>query len=165
MTRNFANRFNHRYGGCFPEPQAFNFSELLKVPSLMVQGKMSKKRKPVRGTVVWQMMMTWKKKSNESKTDQGPQNNMEKPDYIQNIFDLMKLVCNQRWLTNFESDYNNCTIRYGDLKKQLAEDMVLYCTLLSSENKRYQRKRSLPQRCTEVRRWKSVYKMKKRYRK
>ena len=27
-------------------------------------------------------------------------------------------------IAKFESDYNNCTIRYGDLKKQLAEDMV-----------------------------------------
>jgi tryptophanyl-tRNA synthetase len=24
----------------------------------------------------------------------------------------------------FEEDYNKCTIRYGDMKKQLAEDMV-----------------------------------------
>src|SRR5215212_6228138 len=43
MARNFANRFNHRYGDVFPEPYAFNFGEeLLKVPALDGSGKMSK---------------------------------------------------------------------------------------------------------------------------
>src|SRR5205085_6494266 len=43
MARNFVNRFNHRYGEVFPEPVAFNFnSELIKVPSLDGEGKMSK---------------------------------------------------------------------------------------------------------------------------
>jgi len=43
MARNFVNRFNHRYGRIFPEPQAFNYgSELVKVPSLDGAGKMSK---------------------------------------------------------------------------------------------------------------------------
>src|SRR5688500_17777546 len=43
MARNFANRFNHRYGDVFPEPYAFNFGEdLIKVPALDGSGKMSK---------------------------------------------------------------------------------------------------------------------------
>ena len=43
MARNFANRFNHRYGEVFPEPNAFNFGEnLVKVPALDGTGKMSK---------------------------------------------------------------------------------------------------------------------------
>src|SRR5688500_19972524 len=40
MARNFAQRFNYRYGELFPEPQAFNYgSELVKVPSLDGAGK------------------------------------------------------------------------------------------------------------------------------
>ena len=32
------------------------------------------------------------------------------------------------FIQKFEEDFNNCTIRYGDMKKQLAEDMVaFYC--------------------------------------
>ena len=43
MARNFAQRFNYRYGELFPEPQAFNYGdELIKVPSLDGAGKMSK---------------------------------------------------------------------------------------------------------------------------
>jgi tryptophanyl-tRNA synthetase len=36
----------------------------------------------------------------------------------------MKLVSAEDVVAKFESDYNNCNIRYGDMKKQLAEDMV-----------------------------------------
>ena len=36
----------------------------------------------------------------------------------------MRLVSAADVVEKFESDYNNCSIRYGDMKKQLAEDMV-----------------------------------------
>ena len=43
MARNFANRFNHRYGEVFPEPAAFNYRRrTYKSPSLDGTGKMSK---------------------------------------------------------------------------------------------------------------------------
>ena len=43
MARTYGNRFNHRYGNVFPEPEAFNFNAtLVKVPSLDGTGKMSK---------------------------------------------------------------------------------------------------------------------------
>ena len=40
----------------------------------------------------------------------------------------MKLVSSEEAVKKFEEDYNNCTIRYGDMKKQLAEDMVKFIT-------------------------------------
>ncbi len=137
MTRNFANRFNHRYGDVFPEPQAFNFgSELLKVPSLDGAGKMSKSENQYATLYLADEDDLIRKKVMKAKTDQGPSEpNMEKPDYIQNIFDLMKLVCNQEVIDKFESDYNNCIIRYGDLKKQLAEDMVNYIAPIRQRTK------------------------------
>jgi len=61
----------------------------------------------------------------KAKTDNGPtEANSAKPDYIENIFSLMKLVSSQEVIDKWESDYNSCSIRYGDMKKQLAEDMV-----------------------------------------
>jgi tryptophanyl-tRNA synthetase len=66
-----------------------------------------------------------RKKVMKAKTDSGPEEkNAPKPDYIENIFLLMNLVCTAGVINKFEDDYNNCTIRYGDLKKHLAEDMV-----------------------------------------
>ena len=38
----------------------------------------------------------------------------------------MNLVSTRRQCEKFEEDFNNCTIRYGDMKKQLAEDMVKF---------------------------------------
>ncbi len=54
--------------------------------------------------------------------------NSPKPDYIENLFLLMKLVSAPDTFEKFEADYNACTIRYGDMKKQLAEDMVTFIT-------------------------------------
>ena len=68
-----------------------------------------------------------RKKIMKAKTDAGPaEPNSVKPDYIENVFDLMRLVSKEDVISKFEADYNNCTIRYGDMKKQLAEDMVQY---------------------------------------
>ena len=128
MTRTFANRFNHRYGDVFPEAKAFNFGEqLLKVPSLDGAGKMSKSENQYATIYLSDDDNLIRKKIMKAKTDAGPTElNSTKPDYIENVFDLMKLVSQSDVIEKFEADYNNCTIRYGDLKKQLAEDMVNY---------------------------------------
>jgi tryptophanyl-tRNA synthetase len=126
MARTFANRFNHRYGEVFPEPQAFNYNEkLIKIPSLDGTGKMSKSENQMATLYLADEDETIRKKVMKAKTDTGPAKpNSPKPDYIENIFLLMNLVCSADVIQKFEADYNNCTIRYGDLKKQLAEDMV-----------------------------------------
>ncbi len=130
MARNFANRFNHRYGNVFPEPFAFNFGEeLVKVPSLDGTGKMSKSENQYATLYLADEDDVIRKKVMKAKTDQGPtENNSVKPDYIENLFLLMKLVSGEDILQKFEADYNNCVIRYGDMKKQLAEDMVKFIT-------------------------------------
>lgn len=128
MARNFANRFNHRYGEVFPEPQAFNYgSELVKVPSLDGGGKMSKSENQMATLYLSDDDELIRKKVMKAKTDAGPtEPNSSKPDYIENIFLLMKLVSSEEVVKKFEGDYNNCSIRYGDMKKQLAEDMVRF---------------------------------------
>lgn len=128
MARNFANRFNHRYGDVFPEPHAFNYGdELVKVPSLDGTGKMSKSENQMATLYLSDDDELIRKKVMKAKTDAGPtEQNAAKPDYIENIFGLMKLVSEAEVIQKFESDYNNCTIRYGDMKKQLGEDMVKF---------------------------------------
>lgn len=128
MARNFANRFNHRYGDVFPEPHAFNYGdELVKVPSLDGTGKMSKSENQMATLYLSDDDELIRKKVMKAKTDAGPtEQNAAKPDYIENIFGLMKLVSEAEVIQKFEADYNNCTIRYGDMKKQLGEDMVKF---------------------------------------
>ncbi len=128
MARNFVVRFNHRYGEIFPEPHAFNYNEdLIKVPGLDGSGKMSKSENSMSTLYFGDDDDTIRKKVMKAKTDAGPtEANSPKPDYIDNIFTLMKLVSSDEVLTKYNNDYNNCNIRYGDMKKQLAEDMIQF---------------------------------------
>ncbi|MEO6070015.1 MAG: tryptophan--tRNA ligase [Chitinophagaceae bacterium] len=128
MARNFAQRFNHRYSELFPEPQAFNFGDaLLKVPSLDGAGKMSKSENQNATLYLADKDDDIRKKVMKAKTDSGPtETNSQMPDYIKNIFGLMALVSGKDTLQKFTDDFNNATIRYGDMKKQLAEDMVQF---------------------------------------
>ena len=128
MARNFVNRFNHRYGEVFPEPRAFNYgAELVKVPSLDGSGKMSKSENQYATLYLSDEDDVIRKKVMRAKTDSGPtEPNSSKPEYIENIFLLMKLVSEEATIKKFNDDYNNCSIRYGDMKKQLGEDMVKF---------------------------------------
>jgi tryptophanyl-tRNA synthetase len=131
MARNFAERFNHRYGNVLPLPYAFNYGdELIKILSLDGVGKMSKSDNQMATIFLADDDDIIRKKIMKAKTDQGPlEPNSVKPAYIQNLFTLMAQVSSTDTLNKFESDFNasstgNTIIRYGDLKKQLAEDMV-----------------------------------------
>ncbi len=131
MARNFAERFNYRYGETFPLPYAFNYnSELVKILGLDGNGKMSKSENQNTTLYLADEDDAIRNKIKKAKTDQGPISpNSVKPDYIENLFTLMKLVSSADTLKKFEDDFNNssdgnCIIRYGDMKKQLAEDMV-----------------------------------------
>ena len=130
IARTYVNRFNHRYGQVFPEPYAFNFnSELVKVPSLDGTGKMSKSVNEFATLYLADEDSVIRKKIRRAKTDEGPtEMNSVKPEYIENLFLLMKLVSPEETIRTFEEKYNDCTIRYGDLKKELAEDMVRFIT-------------------------------------
>ena len=133
MARNFAERFNHRYGEIFPAPQAFNFGgELVKILSLDGNGKMSKSENQLNTIFLADDDEQIRKKIMKAMTDQGPlTSHSVKPDYIQNLFTLLSQVSSADTVEKFEADFNassagNCIIRYGDLKKQLAVDMAAF---------------------------------------
>ena len=128
MARNFVKRFNHRYGEVFPEPLAYNFGDdLVKVPSLDGTGKMSKSENQLATLYLADSDDQIRKKVMKAKTDAGPTTpHAPKPDYIENIFQLLSLVSDKEVIAEYDRAYNACSIRYGDLKKQLAEDMVRF---------------------------------------
>src|SRR5688500_7174461 len=128
MARNFAQRFNRRYQELFPEPQPFNFGNaLVKVPSLDGAGKMSKSENQLATLYLADDDDLIRKKVMKAKTDSGPtEPNSEMPDYIHNIFQLMRLVSDEGTFQKFRDDFNRASIRYGDMKKQLAEDMIRF---------------------------------------
>ena len=127
LTRTFANRFNRMYKvDYFPEPVAFNFGEdLVKIPGLDGSGKMGKSE----GNAIYLSddPETIRKKVMKAVTDAGPTRpNQPKPEPIQNLFTIMKAVSTPDTFGYFEDKYNTCEIRYGDMKKQLAEDLVKF---------------------------------------
>ena len=128
MARNFAQRFNSRYGDLFPEPVPFNFgSELIKVPSLDGAGKMSKSENVNATLYLADDDDLIRRKLMKTKTDQTPTApNSEMSDPVRNIFQLMQLVSAPEVVDSYRKDWNDCSIRFGDMKKQLAEDMVSF---------------------------------------
>jgi tryptophanyl-tRNA synthetase len=140
MTRTFAGRFNSLYKvDYFPEPQAYNFgNELVKVPSLDGTGKMSKSDNPNSAIffsddadLIRKKVMKAVTSVNVGPTEEEP----NKPEVVENLFTLMKHVSAPETVQHFEDMWNNSGMRYGDMKKQLAEDMVAFVTPISERIK------------------------------
>ena len=128
MTRTFANRFNHIYGAdFFPEPSAFNFGDnLIKIPGLNGTGKMGKSEGEGNAIFFNDAPEVIRKKIMRATTDSGPVPGQPKSEAVENIFTLLKVVSPPEIVSQFESLYEDGSIRYGDLKKQLADDMVAF---------------------------------------
>ncbi|MPM79909.1 Tryptophan--tRNA ligase [bioreactor metagenome] len=125
VARVLARRFNTLYNTeVFPEPQAFNFgSDLVKVPGLDGSGKMGKSEG--NGIYLCDDEKSIRKKVMRAVTDSGPtEPGSPMAQSVENLFTLLKIVSDQSTVNHFTESYNNCTIRYGDLKKQLADDII-----------------------------------------
>lgn len=125
MTRRFARRFNQIYGvEYFPESMPYNFGEeLVKIPGLDGSGKMGKSEG--NGLFLVDTDDVIRKKVMRAVTDAGPtEPNMPMSEPIANLFTILKAVSTPDTVQYFTDKYNACEIRYGDLKKQLAEDII-----------------------------------------
>jgi tryptophanyl-tRNA synthetase len=127
MTRKFARRFNMMYNvNYFPEPDAYNFGkELLKIPGLDGTGKMGKSEG--NGIFLADSPAEIRKKVMRAVTDAGPATtNQEFSEPLKNLFTIMSVVSDPSTIQYFRDKYASCEIRYGDLKKQLGEDIVKF---------------------------------------
>lgn len=127
MTRKFARRFNTMYKTkFFPEPTAYNFGEtLVKIPGLDGTGKMGKSE----GNAIYLIdePQVIRKKVMRAVTDRGPtQENQEMSEPVKNLFTLMDVISEADSFQFYLEKYNSCKIRYGDMKKQLAEDIISF---------------------------------------
>ncbi len=129
LTRRFARRFNSFYGvDLFPEPYDFDFGGApVKVPGLDGSGKMGKSE----GNCIYLVddPKALRKKVMRAVTDEGPQTpNSPMSEPIANLFTLLELTSTPDVVKHFRDAYADCSIRYGDLKKQLAEDILAVTT-------------------------------------
>ena len=128
MARRFARRFNATYGvDFFPIPASFHLGkESVKVPGLDGSGKMGKSEGNAINLIDDEKVI--RKKVMKAVSDAGPtEMNSVKPEPIANLFKMMEIVSTQDTYDFFNDKYNNCEIRYGDMKKQLAEDINNFC--------------------------------------
>lgn len=131
MTRTFANRFNRLYNvEFFPEPVAYNFGEeLVKIPGLDGSLKMSKSDNENSSIFLADSPEVIRKKVMKAVTDSGPVDpGQPRSQGVVNLFDLMNYFSSPNTVNHFEDTYKAGTIRYGDMKKQLAEDIILFTT-------------------------------------
>jgi tryptophanyl-tRNA synthetase len=129
MARTFARRFNRMYDNeLFPIPQPYiTGKEMVKIPGLDGSGKMGKSEG--NAIALAEDPASIRKKVMSAVTDEGPKEmNQKKPEVIQNLFTIMDVVSTPDVVKHFDEDYNNCSIRYGDMKKQLAEDIINFTT-------------------------------------
>ncbi|MBR2424093.1 MAG: tryptophan--tRNA ligase [Tidjanibacter sp.] len=126
MTRKLAHRFNQLYKTDFfnEEVAAYNFGkDLVKIPGLDGSGKMGKSEG--NGIYLSDPDNVIRKKVMKAVTDSGPtEPNSPISEPIQNIFTIMESVSTPDTIAFFKEKYASCEIRYGDLKKQLAEDII-----------------------------------------
>jgi tryptophanyl-tRNA synthetase len=125
MTRRFARRFNMLYEvDYFPEPDAYNFGmELIKIPGLDGTGKMGKSEG--NGIFLSDPPQVIRKKVMSAVTDAGPtEMGQEMSEPVKNLFTIMNVISDQSTVKYFTDKHASCEIRYGDLKKQLAEDII-----------------------------------------
>lgn len=125
LTRAFARRFNNFYGvEYFPESMPYNFgNDLVKIPGLDGTGKMGKSEG--NGIYLADSDEAIRKKVMRAVTDSGPtEPNSPISEPVANIFTIMDAVSEPATIAHFKELYAKCEIRYGDLKKQLAEDII-----------------------------------------
>lgn len=129
MTRTFVNRFNRLYKtDFFPEPEAYNFGDsLVKIPGLDGSLKMSKSENDSSAIFLADSPESIRKKVMRAISDAGPtEMNQPKSKAVENLFTLMKTMSSPDTFDHFNDLYDHCQIRYGEMKKQLAEDVVLF---------------------------------------
>lgn len=119
IAREIARKFNREFGYDFPEPAIYKTSGAY-VPSIAGTGKMSKS---VEGSFI---ALSDDLKAIESKLAKAPTDTGTEDEWsqgTQNLFSLMELFSDSEVVGYFKQQRRDGVIRYGDLKRQLAEDI------------------------------------------
>ncbi|HSV77467.1 MAG TPA: tryptophan--tRNA ligase [Bacteroidales bacterium] len=131
MARTFANRFNRLYKTTyFPEPFAYHFEgELVKIPGLDGSTKMGKSEGTGNAVFLADEPSVIRKKVMSAVTDSGPAGEgQEMTQGVKNLFALLKVLSPKETYAFYFEKYQAGNIRYGDMKKQLAEDIIVMTT-------------------------------------
>lgn len=119
VAREIARKMNQEYGADFPEPVRFKTAGEY-IPSLTGEGKMSKS---VEGSYInlTDDLETIKAKLAKAPTDSGKGQLVQMPESVKSLLSFVALFQGDDRRKGYEESYEKDGIRYGDLKKELAE--------------------------------------------
>lgn len=122
LTREVARRFNARYGDTFPEPKP------MLTPSARVMDLADPTRKMSKSIEGSTIMLSDSEESirrmiKRAVTDTGPATGEMSPG-VKNLFTLLAATANPDVVERFQADYDNQSLRYGDLKAALTESVL-----------------------------------------
>lgn len=123
LSRNIAIRFNNKHGEFFIEPKAL-FTEIPKLLSLAdPTKKMSKSLGDQHVIRLFEEENSIRKKVKTAVTDVGPKTE-DMSAGVANLFELLKACDNMVAHTSLMADYNSGTLKYSDLKENVANGLV-----------------------------------------
>ena len=132
VAREIVRKMNEKYGLNFPEATRFVTGSVY-VPSLLGEGKMSKS---VAGSSIELSddLNTIIKKLKRAPTDSGQGKEVPTEGGVANLLKFVELFEGKEQRKHYENLYTSSGIRYGDLKKQLAE--AIFAELKPIQEKR-----------------------------
>lgn len=123
IVRDIATKFNRNFGDVFIVPEEWKGRDLIRVPGLDGTGKMGKSDGNI--IALTDTPKTIRKKVQAAVTDSGPVKGQEMTLPMQNLYYLMKLCSPPDIYSEYLEMYQGGEQRfYGDLKRQLADDII-----------------------------------------
>ena len=122
VTRDIAGYFNNTYGEILTLPDDYILESVAVVPGIDGR-KMSKSYDNAIG--IFEPENQLKKKVMRIVTDSTPVEQPKDPDKC-NVFAMLKLVCNEAEIAEWDSKYRAGGMGYGDVKKRLLELLLDY---------------------------------------
>ncbi len=151
VTREFARKFNTMFGQgrtILPEPQPY-LTTGAYVPSLSGEGKMSKS---VAGSYInlTDNLDEVKVKLAKAVTDEGRGEKFPETGSAANLVTLVELFQGHDRAMQYREMYKNAGLRYGDLKKELAEAIYKELEPIQERRKYYEEKPKLVEEILEA---------------
>lgn len=136
VAREVARKMNKQYGMDFPEPKRFA-TKGEYVPSLLGEGKMSKS---VEGSFInlTDDLETIKKKVAKIPTDSGKGTKKGIEGLMFGVLPFVELFQGKKRADEYRKQYVSKGIRYGDLKKELAEAIYKELKPIQKKRKKYE---------------------------
>ena len=121
-------KFNNKYGNFFKQIKPVITAGARIMSLTEPDKKMSKSKGEKNYIAIRDSAENIRKKVAHAVTDTGPAVEGKKSLGVNNLFELLSLFSDEKTVAKFETQYNQKTIKYSELKKALAEAIIMTLT-------------------------------------